>query len=418
MDQIYSQGSGSTRNIKSFNYKSCNKIVNNIVNNTVADDKPQVLQWLSPLEPQKRHQHLRNNRYDGMGEWIFERDEFVKWRTEEDESHPVIFCEGDPGVGKTYLSSLVIDHLHDEAVGGWRNIKVIGLYCDYLDRKEQTTPNLLGALLKQLVGKGDIPEDIHQAFEAAKEHLGGVGPRLSQLRQMLRTAIALRERVFICVDALDEATPEYRLDLLDALREISWESPSVHIFLTGRPFVRSEVEKYFPGVQVLLVSPTTDNIRRYLTMKLDKDTEPDAMDDRLKEEILRIIPETISEIFLLVSLSIGTILGETTIAKRRKKLNEMTKRQNVGDVYTATMERIKAQKGSKSQLAISALMWISHSERPLKPEELCEALGVELGTTDLDCDNVPSIRTIVACSLGLVIVDSSSSRVRLVHFTL
>ncbi|RPA90828.1 hypothetical protein L873DRAFT_1820436, partial [Choiromyces venosus 120613-1] len=102
MDQIYSQGSGSTGNIKSFNYNSCNKIVN-IVNNTVADDKPQVLQWLSPLEPQKRHQHLRNNRYDGMGEWIFKRDEFVKWRTEEDGSHPAIFCEGDPGVGKTYL---------------------------------------------------------------------------------------------------------------------------------------------------------------------------------------------------------------------------------------------------------------------------------------------------------------------------
>ncbi|RPA88672.1 hypothetical protein L873DRAFT_1649181, partial [Choiromyces venosus 120613-1] len=60
-----------------------------------------VLQWLSPLVPQKRHQHLCNNRYDGMGEWIFERDEFVKWRTEEDRSHPVIFCEGDPGVGKT-----------------------------------------------------------------------------------------------------------------------------------------------------------------------------------------------------------------------------------------------------------------------------------------------------------------------------
>ncbi|RPA91564.1 hypothetical protein L873DRAFT_1655693, partial [Choiromyces venosus 120613-1] len=122
--------------------------------------------------------------------------------------------------------------------------------------------------------------------------------------------------------------------------------------------------------------------------------------------------------FLLVSLSIETILGETTISKRRKILNEMTKRQNVGDVYTATLERIKAQSGSKSRLAMDALMWISHSEIPLEPAELCEALGVELGTPDLDIENVPSMRTIVECSLGLITVDSSSSEVRLVHFTL
>ncbi|RPA90142.1 hypothetical protein L873DRAFT_1643024, partial [Choiromyces venosus 120613-1] len=94
--------------------------------------------------------------------------------------------------------------------------------------------------------------------------------------------------------------------------------------------------------------------------------------------------------FLLVSLSIETILGETTISKRRKILNEMTKQQNVGDVYTVTLERIKAQSGSKSRLAMDALMWISHSEIPLEPAELCEALGVELGTPDLDIENVPS----------------------------
>ncbi|RPA90482.1 hypothetical protein L873DRAFT_437082 [Choiromyces venosus 120613-1] len=67
------QGLSSMRNIKSFNSNSCNKIVNNIVNNTVAHDKPQLLQWLSPLQPQKRHKHLCNNRHDGLGEWIFER---------------------------------------------------------------------------------------------------------------------------------------------------------------------------------------------------------------------------------------------------------------------------------------------------------------------------------------------------------
>ena len=63
-------------------------------------------------------------------------------------------------------------------------------------------------------------------------------------------------------------------------------------------------------------------------------------------------------------------------------------------------------------------MWVLYSERPLKMEELCHAMGVELGSTDLDHENIPALRTLLASSLGLVTVEVSSSTLRLVHFTL
>jgi len=37
---------------------------------------------------------------------------------------------------------------------------------------------------------------------------------------------------------------------------------------------------------------------------------------------------------------------------------------------------------------------------------------------DLDLENVPTLRTILASCLGLVVAEASSSTVRLVHFTL
>jgi len=88
------------------------------------------------------------------------------------------------------------------------------------------------------------------------------------------------------------------------------------------------------------------------------------------------------------------------------------------DAYSATLARIKAQKGSKSRLGMEALMWLSHSERPLNANELCHALGVEIGSIDLDPHNIPAIETLLGCSLGLVIVEASSYTVRLVHYTL
>ena len=122
--------------------------------------------------------------------------------------------------------------------------------------------------------------------------------------------------------------------------------------------------------------------------------------------------------FLLVSLNIEAILGEVTIHKRRKKLDEMAQGNGLGDAYTATLGRLKAQKGNKSVLGWKVLMWVLYSERPLRADELCHALGVEIESTDLNPENVLELRILVASCLGLVTVEASSSTVRLVHFTL
>ena len=111
------------------------------------------------------------------------------------------------------------------------------------------------------------------------------------------------------------------------------------------------------------------------------------------------------------------ILGEITLTRRRKKLDDMTKGDGLGGAYTATLSRIKAQPGNRSKLGMDFLMWVLHTERPLHINEFCHTLGVE-GSTDLDIRNIPAIEALLACTLGLVTVEKSSSTVRLVHYTL
>ena len=96
----------------------------------------------------------------------------------------------------------------------------------------------------------------------------------------------------------------------------------------------------------------------------------------------------------------------------------MTDGLGLGGAYGETLSRIKRQGGERSRLGMAALMWISHSERPLKVDELCHALGVEIGSADLDGDNVPSIGTLLSCCQGLVAADKEASTLRLIHFTL
>ena len=73
---------------------------------TIADDRPNILAWLSPLDPRLRHQDIRDRRVESVGEWLLQTEEFKSWcaGSEGDKcDNAVLFCYGDPGVGKTYM---------------------------------------------------------------------------------------------------------------------------------------------------------------------------------------------------------------------------------------------------------------------------------------------------------------------------
>ena len=335
------------------------------------------------------------------------------------------------------VSSLVVDRLCDHSRG--LNTAVTCFYLDFAARKEQSVASILGSLLRQVVGGMEkVPEEITRAFQEQKV-IGGRRLRLPDIVKMLQ-AITSSLRTFVCIDAWDECAVAHRVKLLNSLKQILETSPRTRIFISGRPHVRAEIEKRLAGrVMSIPIGPNKHDIIEYLHLRLDEDETPDAMNESLKAEILEKIPETMSEMyvgnntgnppptlsancyasrFLLVSLNIDAILHEPTIFRRREKLSKITNGLELGDVYGATVERIKAQDGDKSRLGMAALMWISHAERPLGADELCHALAVQLGSTDFDVGNIPSMSTLVSCCQGLITVDKEASTMRLIHFTL
>jgi len=83
---------------------NCGNINTNFNTFYLSDEDARILRWLSPLEPNHRHQDLRADRLDGVGEWLLETREFREWRGSEDGAgKEVLLCSGNPGVGKTYL---------------------------------------------------------------------------------------------------------------------------------------------------------------------------------------------------------------------------------------------------------------------------------------------------------------------------
>ena len=91
---MQSYGSG---NVGCGNTSNSNNIMS-ITVNRVDDEDSRIKQWLSPLDSARRHQNVRANRVEGVGTWLPRRREFSEWSV-----RPVLFCYGDPGVGKTHI---------------------------------------------------------------------------------------------------------------------------------------------------------------------------------------------------------------------------------------------------------------------------------------------------------------------------
>ena len=127
---------------------------------------------------------------------------------------------------------------------------------------------------------------------------GGRGPRLVDLTLvgMLGVVVASLPQVFLCLDALDECLPKRVPEVLKSLRDILRESPGTRIFLTGRPHVKEDVQRYFTKAAVIPINPNRNDIRNYVEMRLDRDSEPEAMNNDLRVDIVRAILEKISNV--------------------------------------------------------------------------------------------------------------------------
>ena len=81
------------------------------------------------------------------------------------------------------------------------------------------------------------------------------------------------------------------------------------------------------------------------------------------------------------------------------------------------MERIQKQGRGLCKLAKNVLKWVTHAQRPLLVGELQQVLAIDPGDTSLDTDSCPAQQIIDSSCAGLVVIDSATQTIRLVHET-
>lgn len=188
--------------------------------------------WLSPVDPSVRCYQALQEGQPGSGGWFIRSAEFTNWRRSPKSS---LWLHGDPGCGKTFLSSLIIETLCQSSTTGTSadNPIVLYFYFSFNNAEEQTLDAMGRSLVCQLYSQCKRSQKhLDSLFETCGN--GQEPPLTHQLLSAFSKMLSVDGEFFIILDGLDEY-PRPRMGFLDWVRKFACSlSAGVHLLVTSR----------------------------------------------------------------------------------------------------------------------------------------------------------------------------------------
>ncbi|KAI2617638.1 hypothetical protein GGS26DRAFT_403231 [Hypomontagnella submonticulosa] len=370
----------------------------------------ELLEWLTPLNFGQQQSEYCEIRQQGTGQWFLSCESYRDW---VDGMNQILFCPGNPGAGKTILTSIVVDDL-EEKFDGDSTVGIAYVYCNYNSEETQKPKDLISSLLKQLLlRQPSLLRNIQALYDKHKQ--GQRRPTLDEIFKILETVANGFSRVFLIVDALDEYQSSSRGEFLEKISCLRAGSRT-NIFATSRPI--PEIEKALPDKLTVEVQATEDDILKYLSGRLAKLPRVVSGNKDLQDKITSSIVEAADGVFLLAQFHFATLLEQDTINDIKEVLQNLaTGIDAYKTIYDDAMERIVGQSEKKRKRAKQILSWVTFARRLLTEDELQHALGVKIGAPEFDEGNLPNVRDAISLCAGLVKVNKESNTVQFVHKT-
>jgi ankyrin repeat domain-containing protein 50 len=251
---------------------------------TIPDKRKGFLAWISQYDFNETRADILRRRCPGTGDWLCQHDDFQRWSSSHDSA--VLWCYGPPGVGKTMLTSVVIEGLKMKP----STTSPYGLTCAYFSYKNldrQHPSKIMAALLKQLAQQvTHIPQQL--LIWQSDHERNDTSPLYDEIIQKFMVIAREFDRVYIILDGLDEVEAEKREDILDFVWTAKSELPCAKSFIASRaePDIALAFKSSTGTIQIpIRAANVHDDIAQYINIRLDELLKPVTGDGRIKGQL-------------------------------------------------------------------------------------------------------------------------------------
>ncbi|KAH6908099.1 hypothetical protein BKA70DRAFT_1149960 [Coprinopsis sp. MPI-PUGE-AT-0042] len=392
-----------------------NNIVINLVDNTPLQDTA-ILDWLSPNNYRMMQMANLEKAVTGTCHWFLISNLFMQWLA---SCGGILWGIGMPGAGKTILASIVIEYLQKYARAHGPRIALVFAYCRYTE--PVPVQQILAALVRQLLERYPFLYPLVKPVYD-EHHREMTKPSKAQLLELLSEICQVFDVLFCALDGLDEAAPDTQFDLVNALSSVK-----ANFFITSRPL--EPLQSLRRDAQFFKIVAQDEDIELLIWEKLTHDARfsmpLNAQEySEWQSQIVSKVTAAAGGMFLHAALQVETLRHATSLRNVLDSLDGFP--STINDMYSATLERIIAQPGTKPQLARQILTWLAYARRGLSVDDIRYALAIPLTNPLPPNEDIvdPLLlvdeHVLLSVCCGLVIVDKpayGTPSLRLIHFT-
>ena len=325
----------------------------------------------------------RSARLEGTCDWILDREEFQAWIAPErfSDAVKILWIQGPPGSGKTFLTTRIIDHLQFR-------YPVVHFFCGYNDTRKRQPLEIIRSWTLQLVNSSDIACDV--AKGTYREKISDFATE-SEIWRLFKRLVLQIQHLYFVIDGFDECAGEELHSRPQSIR-----NPRER-FLNGLCDSLART-----GTRVLFVSRQDLDIRRcvrsseadsvkwieYALSAHDTNSDIKQFADTLIAHRLPNKPQALREELAInacercegMFLWVYNLQRQLKPSSNHQRLCAVVSNTPGGldQAYERSLQNIVELDDEDKERAIAILRWVMYASRPLTVQELTEALIVSI----------------------------------------
>lgn len=382
-----------------------------------SQERRDIVRWLAPSGYEADYfeddmEVARKLRHQDTCKWILSISQFKQWLDAVAPSeHSFLWIYAIPGAGKTVLTAFLID---SQTTIFPAAPLLIYFFFKNTDADKNTPTAAARSLVYQLYSRllssnGDVVSVLSEAINKSGQ------TNSKSFRSIWNLLVRLASHVpqlVIILDAVDECDDAG--DLLRCLLQLSREAP-VKVMCTSRREKKQLQELETAPSFEMGPNEVSGDIRVFIDYKVSK--SPKLSHPLVKSSVIQVLKNHNRGMFLWVALMIKELKSNLSFHEMKKSLESIP--DNLSEIYERILIRLQSSlRSSAREFCCRILKWIVCASRPLKLEELREALQIDYAARDFlgsDETLLYSTRDIELVCGSLIVIRGGT--VELVHLS-
>ncbi|KAK5987844.1 hypothetical protein PT974_11978 [Cladobotryum mycophilum] len=356
---------------------------------------------LSPKSYDTELYRIRGGFCEGTGNWLKQDNDFKKWLDVDDRSIRILWLQGIPGAGKTFLAGIAIDFATSST-------RTIFAFLSHASSSNTSALSVVHSLIFQLTSEDESLQAV--LCNSTREKLNN---NLDVAIELLRILLSSAGHVSIIIDGVDEIDSTERGRLLNKLCDTSKACEKAILLISSR--AEDDIARILSPVSSIIrvdthnagsIQAFTDDwARRWFSTR---DFLPE--DKSEIENLLAPLSSKAKGMFLYAKIMLSSVEQLDNLDEIRDELRVLP--EDLNEAYGRVFEKINNLKSNIVKTKCRLILgWISCSPTPLTLLELEQALVVTLSSTSRVSSPLNPVR------LCGPIVEVIKGHVRFVHFT-